>query len=161
MTALLWLLIVLSFIVAFVALVVPAIPGILFMWIGFLIYHFGINNDALSWFFWIGMLTFTVIILISDYVLGGYFVKRYGGTKPGEITAAIGILVGSFILPPFGIIIVPFVAVLIIEFIMVKDLNQAFKSSIGSIFGFLTSSVAKFMILILMILWFSIDIALG
>lgn len=158
MTFILWTLVILAFLSAFVALVMPMIPGILMMWVGFFIYHFAINNDELSWFFWIAMATLTIIILISDYVLGSRFVKKFGGSKAGELTAAIGIILGSFFFPPFGIIILPFVAVFIVELLIQQDFKRAKDASIGSLLGFLTSTVAKFIILIIMIIWFIFDI---
>lgn len=45
------------------------------------IYHFGINNSELSWFFWIAMITLTAVTLVSDYVACSYFVKKFGGSK--------------------------------------------------------------------------------
>ncbi len=158
MTFILWTLVILAFLSAFVALVMPMIPGILMMWVGFFIYHFAINNNELSWFFWIAMATLTIIILISDYVLGSRFVKKFGGSKAGELTAAIGIILGSFFFPPFGIIILPFVAVFIVELLIQQDFKRAMDASIGSLLGFLTSTVAKFIILIIMIIWFIFDI---
>ncbi|RAI80544.1 DUF456 family protein [Macrococcoides goetzii] len=158
MTFILWTLVILAFLSAFVALVMPMIPGILMMWIGFFIYHFAINNNELSWFFWIAMATLTIITLLSDYVLGSRFVKKYGGSKEGELTAAIGIILGSFFFPPFGIIIIPFVAVFIVELLIQQDFKRAMDASIGSLLGFLTSTVAKFIILIIMIIWFIFDI---
>ncbi|UTH16841.1 DUF456 domain-containing protein [Macrococcus epidermidis] len=158
MTFILWTLIILAFLSAFVALIMPMIPGILMMWVGFFIYHFAINNNELSWFFWIAMATLTIITLVSDYVLGSRFVKKFGGSKAGELTAAIGIILGSFFFPPFGIIIIPFVAVFIVELLIQQDFKRAMDASIGSLLGFLTSTLAKFIILVIMIIWFIFDI---
>lgn len=158
MTFIFWTLIILAFLSAFVALIMPMIPGILMMWVGFFIYHFAVNNNELSWFFWIAMATLTIITLLSDYVLGGHFVKKYGGSRAGELTAAIGIILGSFFFPPFGIIFIPFTAVFIVELLIHQDFKRALNASIGSLFGFLTSTVAKFMILIIMVIWFVLDI---
>ena len=158
MMVLLWTFVIISFIAAFVGLVVPMLPGVLLMWVGFFVYHFGINNGELTWFFWIAMAMLTFVTLISDYIAGSYFVKRYGGSRAGEFTAAIGIIIGSFLFPPFGIIIVPFIMVLFVELFIQKDITRAFNASIGSLFGFLTSTVAKFLILIIMVIWFVLDV---
>ncbi|MCE4955932.1 DUF456 domain-containing protein [Macrococcoides caseolyticum] len=158
MNLILWILVILAFLSAFVGLIMPMIPGILMMWVGFFIYHFAINNNELSWFFWIAMATLTIISLLSDYVFGAHFVKKYGGSKAGELTAAIAIILGSFFFPPFGIIVIPFAAVFIVELLIHQDFKRAFDASLGSLFGFLTSTVAKFMILMIMIVWFILDI---
>ncbi|ULG72462.1 DUF456 domain-containing protein [Macrococcus brunensis] len=158
MTTLLWLLVIVSFILAFVSLVVPIIPGVLMMWIGFLIYHFAIDSTTLSWFFWIVMIIITALMLVSDYVAGSYFVKRYGGSKAGEITALISVIVGSFVYPPFGIILFPLIAVFIVELLVVQDMRKAMDASLGSLLGFLASTFAKLIMLIVMIVWFIIDV---
>lgn len=160
MMIILWTLVIISFIAAFAGLVVPMVPGVLLMWVGFFIYHFGINNSELTWFFWIAMAMLTFITLISDYVAGSYFVKRYGGSKAGEFTAAIGMIIGSFLFLPFGIIVVPFIMVLFVELFIQKDITKAFNASIGSLFGFLTSTVAKLLILIIMVIWFVLDVVI-
>lgn len=158
MIVFMWLIVIIAFAAAFLGLVMPMIPSVLMMWIGFLVYQFGIDRQELSWFFWLAMGTLTVILLLSDYIAGGYFVKKYGGSKAGELTAAVGVFVGSFIFPPLGIILVPLVAVFIVEWITFKDAGQAMKSSIGSLFGFLTSTAAKMMILVIMVIWFFLDV---
>lgn len=48
MTVLLWSLITIAFILAFVGLVKPVIPSVLVLWVGFLIYQFGFHNGRLS-----------------------------------------------------------------------------------------------------------------
>lgn len=55
------------------------------------IYHFAINNNELSWFFWIAMATLTIITLVSDYVLGSRFVKKFGGSKAGSLRQQSGL----------------------------------------------------------------------
>ncbi len=56
---------------------------------------------------------------------------------------AIATIVGSFILPPFGILLVPFLAVLVTELILHKDGKKALKIGFATIIGFLGGSIAK------------------
>lgn len=155
-----WGIVVLSFILGFVGVVVPVIPSVLMYWVGFLIYHFLINSDELSWMFWIIAFVLTVIVLISDFIANSYFVKRYGGTKKGEAAAIIGMIVGMFVYPPFGVIFVPFIFVLVIEFIGSRNFDQALKASIGSLLAFLSSAAFNVVIYILLIIWFLLDVFL-
>lgn len=153
-----WTLIVISFILGFVGVIVPVIPSVLMYWVGFLIYHFLINSDDLSWMFWVIAFVLTLIVLFSDFIANSYFVKRYGGTKQGEIAAIAGVILGMFIYPPFGIILVPFFLVLLVEFIFSRDFDQALKASIGSLLAFVSSSVFNVVIYILLIIWFLLDV---
>lgn len=149
MTVLLWLLIIFAFILAFVGLIKPVIPSVLMLWVGFLIYQFAFNNGELSWIFYVSMIVLTVLMFISDFAMNKYFVNKYGGSKISEYVALIGVLVGCFVFPPFGIIIIPFVAVFAVELMQDFDVNKAFKASLGSIVAFLTSNIAKAIIMFL------------
>lgn len=158
MTTISWLLIIIMFVIAFIGLIKPIIPSVLFLWIGFFIYHFAIDSSKLSWVFWTVMILFTVFMILSDIIMNSYFVKKFGGSKLGETMAAVGVIIGCFVFPPFGIIIIPFVLVFVSEIIQKSDISAALNASIGSLLGFLTSTIAKALIMIVMVIWFFIDI---
>src|SRR5690625_556072 len=155
---LLWIVIILLFIASYIGLIYPIIPSSLFIWIGFLMYHFLIDATSLGWLFWIAMVGFTAILLFADVIANSFFVKRYGGSKWGERGAAIAVIVGSFIIPPFRIIIFPFITVLVIEIVQRSTFKQAFKTALGSLLGFLGGSIVKIIIQTIMIIWFVITI---
>lgn len=152
-----WVLIGLLFLCSFVGIVFPIIPSVLVLWGGFLLYHFGISGDELSWLFWLMMGGFTVMLFGADVIANSYFVKKYGGSKWGERFAGISVLIGSFIFPPFGLLFVPFVVVFCTEKIQKKTNKEALLASWGSLIGFLSSSVAKIGIQLIMIAWFLMD----
>jgi len=143
MTIVLWLLIIAAFMLAFVGLIKPIIPSVLVLWVGFLIYQFGFHNQHLSWVFYVSMALLTILILCADFLANKYFVNRFGGSKFGEYAALIGVVIGCFVFPPFGIIIIPFILVFIVELIQGYSFERAVKVSIGSIVAFLTSSIAQ------------------
>ena len=153
-----WTLIIISFIAAFAGMIFPIIPSVLMLWIGFFLYQFLLTDSNIGWVFWIAMSIWTVILIFADIIANSYFVKKYGGSKAGERIAAIGVVVGSFVIPPFGIIIVPFVAVLITEFIIKKTVKESLLAAIGSLIGFLSGTIAKIVIQLIMIIWFFIAI---
>ena len=158
MTIFLWILIIVLFLLSFVGLIFPLIPSVLVLWGGFLLYAFGIDRFELSVWFWVGASVLTIFILISDVIAGQYFVKKYGGSKWGERIAVIGVILGSFIYPPFGIIIVPFALVFITEYMVVRNLKHAALVSVASLLAFLSSTFAKFIVQLIMICWFSLEV---
>ena len=158
MTTISWLLIIIMFVIAFIGLIKPIIPSVFFLCIGYFIYHFAIDSSKLSWVFWTVMILFTVFMILSDIIMNSYFVKKFGGSKLGETMAAVGVIIGCFVFPPFGIIIVPFILVFVSEIIQKSDISAALNASIGSLLGFLTSTIAKALIMIVMVIWFFIDI---
>lgn len=149
-----WIIIIALFIISFVGLLYPIIPSVLVIWIGFLLYHFIVNSDELNLVFWIVMVVFTIILIGADIIANSYFVKKYGGSKWGERGAAVAVLVGSFIIPPFGILVVPFVTVFVIEMIQKRTAQAALRASLGSLIGFLGGVLAKVIIQLVMIIWF-------
>ena len=155
---LIWVVIIGLFLLSFIGLLYPIIPSSLLIWIGFILYHFFIKNEELTMIFWIAMAVFTVILIVADIVANSYFVKKFGGSKWGERGAAIAVIIGSFIIPPFGILIVPFITVFIIEVIQRRTIKDAIRSSFGSIIGFLSGTFAKIVIQLIMIIWFIIVI---
>jgi hypothetical protein len=126
--------------------------------VGFLLYHFVLNPEELNYFFWIAMTVFTVILILADIIANSFFVKKYGGSKMGERGAAVAVIIGSFIMPPFGILIVPFVVVLLIEMMQRRTINEALRASFGSLIGFLSGTFAKVVLQFVMIVWFFIVI---
>ncbi|MBM7571152.1 DUF456 domain-containing protein [Aquibacillus albus] len=155
MDVIIWLLIIACFILSFVGIIFPLVPSPLVLWIGFLLHFFFLEGN-LSGLFWGAMVILTIILVVSDIIANSYFVKKYGGSKWGERIAAVGVIVGSFIVPPFGIIVVPFVAVLITELLQKRSPQESVRAAIGSLLGFLGGSIAKVVIQTIMIVWFFI-----
>ncbi|WP_058305825.1 DUF456 domain-containing protein [Gracilibacillus massiliensis] len=153
-----WVLIIACFALAFIGIVFPIIPSVLVIWVGFLVYQFLLTSENIGWIFWIAMVIWTLILIFADIIANSYFVKKFGGSKTGERIAAVGVIVGSFIIPPFGIIIVPFVLVVVTELIQKKSSQDALKAALGSLIGFLSGTFAKIMIQLIMIIWFFIAI---
>ncbi|MCC5896103.1 MAG: DUF456 family protein [Alkalibacterium sp.] len=158
MDIILWILIIGLFILSFVGLLFPIVPSVLVLWIGFLLYHFFLNAAQLTWFFWISMGILTVILLLADVFAGSMAVKKFGGSKLGERVATVAIIVGTFVYPPFGIIILPFVAVLIVENWKQETFSDAMRAAVGSLIGFLSGRIAEGIIQLVMIGWFFITI---
>ncbi|MBM4763187.1 DUF456 family protein [Bacillus sp. B15-48] len=149
-----WGVTILLFILSFVGIIYPFIPSIVVLWGGFTVYQFLINPNELTWWFWISMVILSVVLIASDIIANSYFVKKYGGSKKSETIATIATIVGSFIIPPFGIILVPFAAVFVTEFILQKDIQKAVKIGFATVIGFLGSSIAKILIQLMMIAMF-------
>lgn len=153
-----WFIIISLFILSFIGILYPVIPSSLIIWSGFLLYHFFINSEKLSVLFWIMMGIFTVILFVSDIVANSYFVKRFGGSKRSERVAGVAVIISSFIVPPFGILFIPPLTVLIIEIIQRKTFKEALFIAFSSFIGFVSGTIAKALIQLIMIIWFFIVI---
>ena len=122
--------------------VLPVLPGPPLSYIGLLLLHFTERYSFSSRFLIIWAII-TVVVYALDYIIPAYGTKRFGGSKRGVWGSIIGLVVGLFFFPPFGIIIGPFLGAVIGELTSGKDSGAAIKSGFGSFVGFLTGTLLK------------------
>ncbi|PYZ93434.1 hypothetical protein CR194_09670 [Salipaludibacillus keqinensis] len=158
MDVIIWLVIIFLFVLSFIGLLYPILPSVLLLWGGVALYYFFIDTGELSWWTWTSFLALTIVIFIADYVASMYFVKKYGASKKGMTAATVGLIVGSFIIPPLGIFVVPFALVLLVEMMQNQSFERSVKVAVGTLLGFLTSTFAKGFIQFVLIAIFLIDI---
>lgn len=96
----------------------------------------------------------TIGVAIIDYLLPPLATKKFGGSKKGIWGSVIGLVLGLFLFPPFGILIGPMVGALVGEIIDGKALNLAFKAAIGSLSGFLAGAMIKLTVCLIMAYYF-------
>ncbi|KMZ40558.1 MULTISPECIES: DUF456 domain-containing protein [Bacillales] len=159
MEILLWVVVVLLFLLSIAGIFLPVLPDTILLWAGFLLYHFFIADPGagLPASFWWGMVVLSILLYGADLLTNMYFVKKYGGSKWSSIAAAVGIILGIFVFPPFGMLILPFVFVVLVELMVQKQsMERAVKAGVGSLIGFLGSAVVKVILQVTMIIWFFI-----
>lgn len=154
MEILIWIIIICLFVISFIGIFIPVIPAVLLLWLGFFVYHFFLDGGTLTMSFWVAMLVFTIILMVSDFLMNHYFVNKFGGSKWSQLAAVIGVFIGVFVYPPFGMIVVPFLLVFVIEMMEKKRVQTAGLAALGAIVGFLSSAVAKIFIQLVMVFWF-------
>ena len=150
-----WTLAIIMFAIAFVGLIYPVIPSVVFILAGFLLYGAFVSFEELTWLFWVIQILFVVLLFGADTVANLVGVKRFGGSKAGMWGSTIGLLVGPFVIPVVGILAGPFLGAVIAELIFTRSgIRQAFRTGIGSVVGFLTSVAVKGTIMVVMIVIF-------
>ncbi|MGD8191139.1 DUF456 domain-containing protein [Brevibacillus ginsengisoli] len=160
MEILLWIMIITLFGLSLAGIFFPVLPDLILMWIGFLLYQFVLvapGAPGLPPSFWWGMGILSALSYAADILANMYFVKRSGGSRLSSIGAIAGVILGIFVYPPLGMILLPFLFVIAIElFIQKQSIEKAIKVGFGSLFALLSSAVVKVFIQILMIIWFFI-----
>lgn len=155
MAILCWALIIISFVVSFVGLVYPIIPSVLFVALGFVIYGLFYDFSSYSWLFWVIQGLLVVVLFLADYIANIIGVKKFGGTKAGVWGSTVGLLVGPFVIPGFGIILGPFIGAIVGELIVHRTtISNAVKIGVGSVIGFFSGAISKGFIQLLMIAYF-------
>ncbi|MEG0448717.1 MAG: DUF456 family protein, partial [Lysinibacillus sp.] len=129
-----WILIIACFIISFVGLVYPIIPGVLFLIAGFLLYGAFFSFADLTWWFWVIEILLVVLLFGADTVANLFGIKKFGGSKAGMWGSTIGLLIGPFVIPFAGILIGPFLGAVVAELVVEKrPVGEAVKSGIGSL----------------------------
>lgn len=86
----------------------------------------------------------SVILIILDYILPGYFSKVFGGTKAGITGATIGVFAGMIFLGPIGIVAGPFLGAVIGELLNKQQtLDKAIVVGFGSLLSFIVGTGIK------------------
>ena len=154
-----WVIISVLFIIAFVGLIYPIIPSVLFIVAGFVVYGFFESFSSLPWWFWLGQALFVVLLFSADALSNYVGVKKFGGSKAAIWGSTIGLLIGPFVIPVAGILAGPFIGAVAAELIVNRtSFEQSMKVGVGSLVGFLTSVVTKGVIQAVMIIAFFIVI---
>lgn len=154
-----WILIIAFFAIAFIGLIYPIIPSVIFIIGGFIVYGLFYSFSDLPWWFWVIEILLVVLLFGADTVSNLVGVKKFGGSKAGMWGSTIGLLIGPFVIPFAGILIGPFLGAVLAELFVTKSSwEQALKTGVGSLIGFLTSIVTKGIVQIGMILLFFIVI---
>ncbi len=146
-------------IIGIIGSIVPIVPGPPITFSGLLLVHFTSEQPFTVEF----LIIFGVLAVLSsfiDNVLPIYATKKFNGSKKGVWGSAIGLLIGLFFFPPFGIIVGPMLGAYVGEIIDGKTTDKAFKPALGSLIGFLTSIFLRLILSIVMAYFFFMEVIL-
>ena len=117
----------------------PIIPGPPLSYLGLLLSHFFISKMELDFIFWLAVLV--VFVTVLDYYLQIYGVKKAGGGKYAIRGSLVGMLLGIFLFPPFGILVGAFVGAYIGA--KIEANSNEVKIAFGALWGFITGTILK------------------
>jgi len=136
------------FLVAFILILgiigcfVPIIPGPPISYGALLVFHFFSSYNIDENTLWIWALI-VIAVTVFDLWIQIYGVKKFGGTKKAVNGSIIGLIIGIFLFPPFGIIIGPFLGAFIGAKMDNPDVNKALKIALGAFAGFILGTLVK------------------
>ncbi len=122
--------------------VLPVLPGPPLSYAGLLLLHFTAKYQFTAKFLIIWGIITALVVLI-DYMVPVWGARKFGAGKAGIYGCIIGLAIGLFVFPPFGIIFGPFIGAVIGEVITGKEADNAMKAGFGSFVGFMTGVMLK------------------
>lgn len=128
----------------FVGSILPVLPGPPISYVGLLVLQLT-PEPPFTLNFLIIWAVITGIVMILDNLIPAYGTRKFGGSAYGVWGSIAGLLVGVFF-SPIGLIAGPLVGAFIGELIAGKKSDQAFRSALGSFFGFLAGTLLKIII---------------
>lgn len=85
----------------------------------------------------------TGLVLVLDYVAPALGAKKFGASKLGVWGSVIGVLVGLFAFPPFGVFVGGFAGAVVGELLAGKAGNKAVRAGWGVFLGNLVNTGLK------------------
>lgn len=131
-------LVILGFVVALIGLVgcvLPVLPGPPISYASLIILSLAKRWEPFGITFLIVMGVLMVAVTLVDYVFPALGVKRYGASKAGMWLSLIGVLVGLFFIPPWGVFIGAFAGAVVGELLSGKGGAGALRASWGVFVG--------------------------
>ncbi len=154
-------------IVAILGSVLPVLPWPIIGFAWLLLLHFT-SSHPFGWTFFIAWAIVIVIITLMDYYVPIRWTKKFGGTKAGIRGSTIGLIIWVVVLPLLGIVIWPFGLVGLIagpflwayigEKLAGRHHVHALRSAVGSFIGFLTWTLIKLVVCLIMAGYFFMNV---
>lgn len=135
----------------------PALPGPPIGYGGLLLLQLSSQHPfTVRFLVMFGLLTAAAAVL--DYLIPVYGAKKFQGSGYGVWGSVIGLILGTFFFPPFGIVIGPVVGAFAGELVRGRNTGHALKAALGSFVGFLVGTGIKLILTVTMAYHFIVRI---
>lgn len=130
-------------ILGLVGCVLPALPGPPLSWLGLLLLHLAADPSPFSLLFLGITLAAALGVTVLDYIVPASGAKKAGAGSAGTWGSVIGMIVGTFAFPPFGMFIGAFVGAALGELLAGKSSIHSLRAAWGVFKGILFGTVLK------------------
>lgn len=122
-------------IVGMIGCILPVIPGPILSFCALILLSWIKNWQIFSQTFLMVMGAITIFLIVLDYIAPALGAKKYGATKRGIWGSAIGMIIGIFFIPPWGMIVGAFAGALLGELSSGKSGRKALRAGWGILIG--------------------------
>lgn len=154
LTILIIILIVALIVTGLVGTIVPMLPGAPLIFAGMIIYAIWDRFEHMSIWTFVVLIILTLFLTVIDYVSHYVGAKVYKASRTALICSAIGGIVGLFTGNVVGFIFGPLIGAVIGELIDSQDLRKSLKTGTGVFIGFLSGTLVKFVVAVIMVVIF-------
>jgi uncharacterized protein YqgC (DUF456 family) len=132
--------------VGLVGCVLPWLAGPPFNFAGLILLSVAKDWKPFSPKFLIIMGVLTALTLVLDYVMPLAGARRFGASKRGFWGAFVGMLVGAFAFPPFGLVLGAFIGAVFGELSAGKEQSSALRAGWGVFVGMMAAMAVKLIV---------------
>ncbi len=150
MTTALWVVAVLMIAVGVIGTVLPALPGVAFVFGGILLAAWADDFTRISGWTVGALGVLALVGVLVDYLAAALSAQRVGASRMGIAGAAVGTLAGVFT-GLIGVVFLPLVGAFVGELIAHRDALRAGRVGLASWLGLLAATVAKVAIVFVMV----------
>jgi uncharacterized protein YqgC (DUF456 family) len=134
--------------------ILPILPGPPLSFIALLILWYVRNEQPFSeQTLWV-LGALTVVVTILDYIVPSLGAKKYGASKLGVYLSFVGLVIGIFFIPPWGMILGGFLGAVIGELISGQNSDKAIVAGFGVFMGNLAGVVLKLIASAIMLFYY-------
>ncbi len=144
---------ILLIILGLIGCFVPVLPGPPLAYIALLLLQIRPSAPFSSKFLIIIGIAVLIVTLI-DYMIPALGAKKWGGTKYGILGAILGVVIGLFVMPPFGFIIFSILGATLGEMLVGTNFKKALKAGFGAFIGLILGTMLKFSITLILAFYF-------
>ena len=131
-------------------IVLPALPGTIFVLAGIVMGAWIDGFTRVGWFAVGVVAVLAVLAWVMDYVSAVLGAKRVGASRKAVIGAALGTVAGIF-MGLIGVFFMPLVGAAIGEYIALRDQRQAVRVGVATWLGLMAGMLAKFVLAFIMV----------
>lgn len=150
-----WTLIVgVTLVIGLCGVVLPVVPGLVFMWAAGLFYGFVVGWSAIG----VGVMVALTLLTIAGFVTGILIPQKAaaesGASGMAQLGGLVGAIVGFFVIPVFGVIVGALAGLLIVEYLRNDDWALAWIATKGTARGFGLSILIDLALgMVMLMLW--------
>ena len=119
----------------FIGCILPVIPGPLLSYLALITLSFAKDWEVFSVPFLIIMAIFMILVTVLDYVVPVIGASKYGASRFGIFLSVVGMFLGIFVFPPWGMFIGAFMGGIIGEILQGRRGKEALKVGWGIFVG--------------------------